>query len=140
MSETTRGSAKSKPFIGVCIHILPERRGRPQTLEGVQIPCRVYGLACDSLVVRIFARSAIGPGFESPSGHMIFLHDRHLPPPPDPTRTRTQDPLRMRVYSYHRTVGPKSRQCDIGFDPESSRSDLSLLINIKQKTYFKARI
>ena len=38
-----------------------------------------------------------------------FLHVLNLPPPHEPTQTWTQDPLKMRVYLYHRTVGPHGR-------------------------------
>ena len=81
MSSVTR-----KPFFSMCL-VMSKR-----TLEGVQLPCRIYCRTGRlivwpvSYVVRVFARSVIGPGFESPSGHMLFLHMCHLHTPPPLTR------------------------------------------------------
>ena len=108
---------------------VPHRRLYPHLTgkggeEGVWYIVEFTGLPCGPIaikVVRVFALSAIGAGFESSSGHMLFLQVRHLPPPPPPspddptlTRIRTQGPPRIRVYSYHRNVWPHSRHVTLG--------------------------
>ena len=75
---------------------MPHRRLYPHLTgkggeEGVWYIVEFTGLPCGPIaikVVRVFAMSAIGAGFEISSGHMLFLQVRHLPPPPPAPMTR----------------------------------------------------